>query len=387
MAGKGDGEIGDVVIADNRLAAVILQGGGRVSSQAIEVDVSGKFITPGFVDTHAHYDNTGKRNIEYDTWELPMALAYGVTTSLDPQSSTPDLFVYQDLIDAGIVKGPRAYTTGPGIFQWSGIDGTRKASCILTRYRKHYRTGIVKSYLIGSRQQRQYMAVAARRLGLMVVTENWGAPRYAITQALDGFSTNEHASDAIDYYDDMAQLYSRAGIGYSPTTLVGGEAGLPALAYFLSRRDILQDEKLNRLMPRAVIVERLRDVQWAPRSAFIFDRLAASAARIFRAGGHVGVGSHGELQGLGYHWEMEALAAGGLTPHEVLQMATRSSAAVVGRADDVGTLEAGKYADLLIFDANPARDLGNLSTLRYVIKNGRIYSAQNLAEVRPADIQ
>lgn len=387
MVGQDSGERRDVVIVDNRLAAIVPDGSAQVSSDAVIVDVSGKFMTPGFVDTHAHFDNTGKRSIEYDSWELPMALAYGVTTALDPQSSTPDLFTYQDLLDAGVVKGPRVYTTGPGIFQWSAIDSVRKASCILTRYHDHYHTGIVKSYLIGSRQQRQHMAKAARQFGLMTVTENWGAPRYAITQALDGFSTNEHASDAINYYDDVAQLYAKASIGYSPTALVGGEAGLPALPYFLSRRDILEDEKVNLFMPRADIVERLRDVLWAPRSFFIFDQLAASAAKIFRAGGHVGVGSHGELQGLAYYWEMEALAAGGLTPHEVLQIATRSSAAVVGRANDIGTIEVGKYADLLLFNDNPARDLRHLSSLSYVIKNGRVYSAQNLAEVRPNDLQ
>ncbi len=371
----------DVLIRGNRIAAVGPMGSVATPATAIIHDFAGKTITPGFADTHAHYWRIGRQVLDYDSWEHRIALAYGITTSIDPQSFTNDMFVYQDLMDAGVMRGPRAYTTGPGIFDANRIGSVRQASCILRRYRDHYRTPIVKSYMIGNRAQRQQMAQAARKLQMMLIAENWGVPRYALTQAMDGFATNEHASDAIDYYNDVAQLYARTGIGYSPTTLIGGAAGLPGINYFLARRDLLTNAKLNYFTPSLVVNERLRSVTWQPDDWFIGSRLAASASKIFRAGGNVGVGGHSEVQGLGYHWELQTMAMGGLTPHEVLQMATRGSATVIGRSAEVGTIEPGKYADLIVFERDPLLDIAATETISHVMKNGRLYRADTLREM------
>lgn len=382
---KGDQSIedADILVRGNRIAAIGAHGSIAVPDDAMALDFSGKTITPGFSDSHAHYWRIGRQVLDYDNWEYRIALAYGITTSLDPQSFTTDMFVYQDLLDAGVMRGPRAFTTGPGIFEANHIASVRQAKCILRRYRDHYRTSIVKSYMIGSRAQRQHMAQAARELGMRLVTENWGVPRYALTQAVDGFATNEHASDAIDYFDDIAQLYARTGIGYSPTTLIGGAAGLPGINYFLTRRNLLSDEKLNRFTPRLVLDERLRGVTWLPQEQFIIRRLAESAARIARAGGHVSIGGHSELQGLGYHFEMQALAQG-LRPREVLQIATRGTADVLGRAAASGSLEPGKYADLLVFERDPSIDITNTESLAHVMKNGRLFEASTLREISSA---
>lgn len=375
----------DIVISGNRIVAVGASGTVTIPSGAQLRDVSGKVVTPGFVDTHAHYENIARGVIDYDPWEFPTALAYGVTASIDPQGFTTDMFVYQDLIDAGVISGPRAYTAGPGVFSWSNIKSTRQAKCVIRRYRDHYRTPSIKSYMIGNRQQRQYVVEAAHELGVRAITENYGTPRYALTQVVDGFASNEHASDAIDYYADVTTLYARLGTGYSPTTLIGGAAGLPGVDYFLTRYNPLEDAKLNRFIPRLFLNARVRRATWAPQEEMIFGRLAASAGKIFRAGGNVAVGSHSELQGLGYHWELQALAEGGLTAHEVLQMATRGSATVLGRQSDLGTVEPGKYADLLIFDQDPLQDIKNSLQVKYVLKNGRLYEADTLNEVWPRE--
>ncbi len=377
-------ENADILIRGNRIAAVGKRGSVAIPPGVKIRDVSGKVITPGFVDTHAHYYRAiGRQVIDYSGYEWPAALAYGITTSLDPQTFTNDMFVYQDLIDAGLMLGPRLYSAGPGIFSSTHLSSKEQAVGIMRRYKEHYRTNNVKSYMIGNRQQRQYMVQAAQGLGMMPITENWGTPRYALTQAIDGFATNEHASGAIDLYRDVVMLYAKIGTGYSPTTLVGGASGLPAADYFLSRQSPLQDPKLNYFTPRVFLNERLRRGTWAPTEDFIFERLAASAAKIFRAGGNVGLGSHGELQGLGYHWEMQAYTMGGFTPHEVLQVATRGSATVIGRLPEVGTIEPGKYADLIIFDKNPLQDIRNSTEFKYVMKNGRLYEADTLNEVWP----
>ena len=237
--------------------------------------------------------------------------------------------------------------------------------------------------MVGDRAHRQHMTRAARSLDMLLVAENWGSPRYALTQAIDGFATNEHASDALDYHQDVATLYALLGTGYSPTTLIGGAAGMAAVDYFIARENALDDAKLNRFTPRFVLNQRLRRADWAPKEDFAFERIAASAARIFRAGGNVGLGSHSELQGLGYHWEMRALSMGGLHPHEVLQIATRGSSSVLDRRKDMGTVAPGQYADLIIFDRNPLLDIHDSRAFGQLLRNGCLYNADTLDRIGP----
>jgi imidazolonepropionase-like amidohydrolase len=105
--------------------------------------------------------------------------------------------------------------------------------------------------------------------------------------------------------------------------------------------------------------------------------------KILRAGGRVGVGSHGQFQGLGYHWELQALAEGGFTPLELLRMATIGGAEIIGRSTELGSLEAGKFADLLVLERDPRTDIKNTLAIKQVMKNGRLYEGDTLDEVWP----
>ena len=97
----------------------------------------------------------------------------------------------------------------------------------------------------------------------------------------------------------------------------------------------------------------------------------------------MGVGAHGQLQGLGYHWEMWSLAHGGFSNFEVLRAATRHGAEMIGVAEDIGTVEVGKLADLVVLDSSPLEDIGNTTDLIYVVKGGVIYEAATLNEIWP----
>jgi imidazolonepropionase-like amidohydrolase len=123
---------------------------------------------------------------------------------------------------------------------------------------------------------------------------------------------------------------------------------------------------------------------WARDDEFSFDEAAAQAAKIQRAGGRVGVGGHGEVQGLGYHWEMWALGTG-MTPAEVLQAATIDGARIIGIEQDLGSIEEGKLADLVVLNANPLDDIHNTGTIAWVMKNGALYEGDTLDQVWPVE--
>jgi hypothetical protein len=286
------------------------------------------------------------------------------------------------MVEMGSILGPRAHSTGPGIFSDNAFKSAKEAKNVLRRYRDHYRTRNLKSYLVGNRKQRQYVTEAARELQMMPTTEGALDLKLDLTHLADGFTGSEHALPIVPLYEDVVEAFARGGTGYTPTLLVS-YGGPFAENYFYTTEEVHDDAKLNRFVPPEVLDQNTRRVKWFRKDEHVFPRLAEQAAKIVRAGGRVGVGSHGQLQGLGYHWELRALAEGGLTPHEVLRAATLHGAEIVGFAQDVGSLEAGKKADLVVLDQNPLTDIRNTNTIRYVVKNGEMFAGDTLEQLWP----
>lgn len=372
----------DIVITDNRIVAVGPSGSVVIPANATVRDVSGKFIVPGFIDTHAHWFEIRRGIQERGHWDFAANLAYGVTSGLDVQPFTTDVFAYQDMIDAGMMRGPRAWSTGPGVFVNAEIHSKQDAIDVLTRYRDHYRTRNIKSYMIGDRAQRQYMVEAAKDLGMMPTTEGASDMVLNLTHAIDGFSGNEHSIPVAPLHEDIVRLFAQSRTSYTPTIIVAYGTTPMLFDYIINKRP-QDDPKFTHFVPSGIVSEKLRNRHWMPPEAQSWQQIAADAVAIQRAGGLVGIGSHGEMQGLGYQWEMQALVAGGATPMEALKAATIGSAEVIGHSDDVGSLEPGKFADLLILDADPRADIANAMKIGAVMKNGRLYDPMTLDEIGP----
>jgi len=378
-------ENADVVVTDNRLAAVGRRGRVQVPAGAHVVDVSGATIVPGFVDTHAHWGEIRKGVLDVQNWSFLANLAYGVTAGLDVQTMTNDMFAYQDLVDTGDILGPRAYSTGPGIFSDNNFKSAEEAKGVIRKYKEHYRTHNLKSYVVGNRKQRQFVALAAKELEMMPTTEGALDLKLDLTHALDGFTGNEHSLPIVPLYKDVVELFAQSGIGYTPTLLVN-YGGPFAENFFYETTEVHDDAKLRRFTPHPILDDKTRRrQQWFRPDEYAYPKTAAEAAKIIRAGGRVGIGSHGQLQGLGYHWEMWALASGGLTPMEVLRAATLHGAEIIGYAEDVGSLEPGKLADLVVLEKNPLEDIKNTNSVRYVMKNGELFEGNTLKQIWPVE--
>ena len=381
---KGDEVIpsGDIVVRDNRIVAVGATGSVTVPAGARVVDVSGKTIMPGYVDVHAHmWPAFGVHRAQ--PWEYLINLAYGVTTTRDPQTTTTDVITYGDLVETGDFIGPRLLATGPGIFARDNIRNLEDARDVVRRYSEFYLTNTIKQYMVGDRKVRQWVAMAAREQGLMATLEGGLDFKKNLTEAMDGYSGIEHTLPIAPQYKDAVQLFAQSGTTWTPTLLV--EYGGPwAENYWYETTDVLNDAKLNRFTPRSVVERKaLRRPGWWAEPAWSFKLFAEQAAKIVAAGGRVGLGSHGQLQGLGAHWEIWSIASGGMPRFDVLRVSTIWGAESIGMAKHIGSIEAGKLADLQVLDANPLDDIKNTNTIRYVMKNGRLYDANTMAELWP----
>ena len=380
-----DGRVFDnglIIVKNNRINYVGRLSNSDMLEKAYIVDVSGKIIVPGFVDTHAHWLERRVGIHDRQNWSFIANVAWGVTAGLDVQTGTNDQFVYQDLVDAGIIIGPRAYSTGPGIFMSSDFKSKEEVIDWMKRYKDHYKTRNLKSYMVGNREQRHFVVEAAKELEMMPTTEGGLEMRLDITHAIDGFYGNEHNLPIMPIYKDVIELYAQTRIAYTPTILVT-YGGPWAENYFFTSEEVHDDPKVIRFIPDNVIQKMTRRRDWFRDDEYAFSKIAADAAKIIRAGGRVGVGSHGQLQGLGFHWELWALHSGGLTEMEALRAATIGGAEIIGISSDIGSIEVGKLADFIVLNEDPLEDIRNTNDIKYVIKNGRLYNAETMDQLWP----
>ncbi len=377
-------ENGTILVERNRITAVGSSSSVRVPAGARRIDVSGKTLIPGIVDVHAHLGSENDGIPAEESWRLVANLAYGVTTSHDPSNNTEMVFTASERIRAGMTLGPRLYSTGTILY---GAETPFKAAIetyqdALAHLRRLKAVGAfsVKSYNQQRRDVRQMIVKAARELEMMVVPEGGSLLYMDETFVFDGHTGLEHSLPVPNLYRDVVQLFARSKTGYTPTLIVG-YGGLSGEYYWYQQENVWEKEHLLQFTPREVVDARSRRRTMAEEDDFNHVLISQGAKRIVDAGGRVQLGAHGQLQGLGAHWELWMFAQGGMTPLEALRAATLDGARYLGLDAELGSIEAGKLADLVVLNGNPLEDIRETESISQVMVNGRLYEAATMNEV------
>ncbi len=383
---RGDEVIDDatIVVEGNRIVEVGPRDAVTVARGARRIDVSGRTIIPGLVDVHAHMWMGSSGMTPQTPWPYYANLAFGVTTTHDPSNRTEMVFTHAEMVRHGDIVGPRIFSTGTILY---GAEGDFKAVInSLDDARSHLRrmkavgAFSVKSYNQPRRDQRQQIIRAARELGMLVVPEGGSTFYHNLTMILDGHTGIEHTIPVAPIYDDVVGLWKASRTALTPTLIVG-YGGLWGENYWYAKTEVWKDRHLLAFTPRPIVDARARRRTIVPDEEYNHVRLARNCKRLVDAGVHVQLGAHGQLQGLGAHWELWMFTQGGMTPMEALRCATLWGAEYIGMGDQLGSIEPGKLADLVVLEADPLVDIHNSRRVVMVMANGRLFDAATMDEI------
>jgi imidazolonepropionase-like amidohydrolase/Tol biopolymer transport system component len=386
---KGDEVIenGTILIDQNKIAA-IGKSDVQVPADVKVYDLAGKTIMPGIVDVHAHLHTSPDGISPQQDWNYYANLAFGVTTSHDPSSNTEMVFSQSEMLKAGNMVGPRVYSTGTILY---GADGDFKAVInSLDDARSHLRrlkavgAFSVKSYNQPRRDQRQQIIEAARELQMEVVPEGGSTFFTNMNMILDGHTGIEHCIPVWPVYKDVKSLWNSSRSGYTPTLIVsyGTQWGEN---FWYDRTEVWKNDRLLTFTPQSIIDARSRRRTTSEYGDYGHIEISKYVKQISDGGTKVNLGSHGQLQGLGAHWELWMLAQGGMTPLQAIRCATINGASYLGMEKEIGSLETGKLADLVVLNENPLDDIRNSQKIKYVMVNGRLYDAESMNEIGNRD--
>jgi imidazolonepropionase-like amidohydrolase/Tol biopolymer transport system component len=375
-------EEGVVIIDANRISAIGPSGEVDIPAHAKRVDLSGKTIIPGLIDAHAH-GSMGMGIIPEQNWVTYATLALGVTTVHDPSNDATEVFAAAEMQRSGQILAPRIFSTGDIVYgarstYFADINSLQDAREHVRRLKAQGAVSI-KNYNQPRREQRQQVTVAAREEGLLVVSEGGSLFHMDLSMVADGNSAIEHNLPQSMLYDDVLQFWGQTNVAYTPT-LVVTYGGLTAEHYWYQETDVWKHPILTRFVPPHVLQPRSVRRLKAPDEDYHHVKAAATAKLLAERGVSVSIGAHGQREGLASHWEMWAFAQGGMTAVQALGSATIAAAEKLGFDQDLGSLEAGKLADLVVLDANVLEDIYLSDRVHMVMLNGRLYDARTLNE-------
>ncbi len=386
MGKQGVIENGTLLVKNNRIVAVGNRDEVDIPEGAKKVKVPGMVIMPGLIDTHAHGPMETEGMAPEANWVNYARLAFGITTVHDPSNDTQGIFSASEMVKAGVTLGPRIFSTGTIIYGAAGsfraeIESLEDAKFHLQRM-KAVGALSVKSYNQPRRDQRQQVIAAARELEMMVVPEGGSTFMHNMTMIVDGHTGIEHTLSVQSAYDDVMDLWRGTGVGYTPTLCVA-YGGISGERYWYQHDDLWTHPRLNTFIPRAILHPRSRRREKAPMEDYNHMRVAEIAKQVVEQGGSVQTGGHGQLNGIDTHWELWSLVQGGMSNADSLRCGTILGAQYLGLDGDLGSLEVGKLADVIVIERghDPLKEIRDSQEIAMVMSNGRLFDAATMTEV------
>ena len=378
-------ENGVVILDGNRIEAIGAAATTPVPAGVPVMDMSGKTIMPGLIDAHWHGSMGSDEIIPEQSWVNYASLAFGVTTIHNPSADTSTIFAHSELARTGRVVAPRIFSTGTILYGASTAFTAQVEDLddAMSTLRRMQAAGAwsVKSYNQPRRDQRQQIIEAARQLNMMVVPEGGSLFQHNMSMIVDGHTTIEHSIPLANLYDDVHQLWRQTGVAYNPTLVVayGGSYGEN---YWYQESEVWNDPILTQFVPRRILDARARRPVTLPANEWNHISIAREANRLSQQGVSVSIGAHGQREGLAAHWELWSLAQGGMSPLEAIRAGTLNGARSLGLDRDLGSLEVGKLADMVVLNENPLTNIRNTTSIAYTVANGRVYDT-GMNEVAP----
>lgn len=386
MEGEQVFERGTLVVRGNKIVSVGSVDEVSVPSGATVIDTTGKTVMPGLFDGHAHGPQGDNEIIPEQNWKMYAALAFGVTSIHDPSNDTSEIFAASELQKAGLINAPRTFSTGTILYGANGpgytahVDSLEDAKFHLERLQK-VGAFSVKSYNQPRRNQRQQIIQAGRELGMMVVPEGGSLLQHNLSMIADGHTTIEHSIPVAKIYDDIKQFWGQTDVNYTPTLGVAF-GGLWGENYWYAETEVWKHPKLAKFVPQDALANSLRREK-APHNHYNHFNNADVAKQLQDLGVDVVAGAHGQREGLAQHWEIWMMAQGGMTPLQALATATINPAKEFGLDDNIGSLKAGKLADIIVIDGDPLADIFVSDRVTHTMVNGRLFDANTMHQLVP----
>lgn len=345
------------------------------------IDATDKVVMPGLFEGHSHQNSSAGRKLG-SVW-----LSYGITSVREPGADPYDALERKESWAAGIRPGPRLFSTG-GLIGGSRVfyglaNSVTKDAHIKMEMNRARKLGydMIKTYVRTSDLVQKQIITAAHEIGIPVSShEIYPAAKYNIDAvehfrgtSRRGYSPKQTALNFI--YDDVIQVIVKSGMTVTPT-IVMHEGFLKVVK---ENPEVLDNKQLKAFYSKNYIDS------WANREAREdygpnFQEFQKAVTTIFHAGGNIMAGTDSPFVpfGASLHAELWLFVDGGLSPFQALQTATINAAKAIGVEKDLGSVERGKLADLVILDGDPLENIKDSWNVETVIKGGVIYGLNEL---------
>jgi Tol biopolymer transport system component/imidazolonepropionase-like amidohydrolase len=371
----------DIVIESNRISEIRPHDASL--HQGNVIDASDKTVIPGLIEMHTHQSlMLGEK--QGRTW-----LAFGVTSVREPGTDPYDALERKEAWASGRRAGPREFFTGrllDGNRVFYGVaEGTANEAHVdlaLERARR-LEYDLLKAYVRLADPMQKKVAAAAHRMGIPTSShEIYPAAAYGMDAVEHVSATSRRgyspkASLLSRSYGDVVQLLAASRMNYTPTLI------LPGLTQTIGDQPSLVANKQFLVFHGEAMAQSLLARAQAARLQTLRESLAAqgrTVLAVLRAGGRVTAGTDSPLVPFAFttQLEIQSLVRAGFTPFEALRSATIWSAEAIGVSDDLGSIERGKLADLVIVEGDPLKRIEDTLNVVVTIKNGRPYSIGKL---------